>query len=135
MIPFVHEAPPVALDVLEELLHFAPAAIPEALQIGHYLDVVESDDVYALVTRINNALGEELTDGRLIMQYAISILCMQQVYMHWLCNFRPLQVVLLFWSWILPRTMQAGGESASYKPIRLLWNANFCCLILACHFT
>lgn len=71
LIPFVHEAPPVALDVLEELLHLAPAAIPEALQIGHYLDVMESEVVYALVTRIHS-LEEELTrsNGRLIMRYA-----------------------------------------------------------------
>ena len=48
LIPFVHEAPPLSLNTLESLLDSAPAAIPEALQVGRFLGEVPAEDVYDL---------------------------------------------------------------------------------------
>ena len=76
----IHESPALSHDTLESLLDSAPAAIPEALQVGRFLGEVPAEDVYALVTELNDALGRELTYGWLVMQYALTIiLCAQQV--------------------------------------------------------
>lgn len=78
LIPFDFDAPPVRVDVLDNILSQAHEALPEAISIGHWLTTLPEEHLYDMVERIKNVIGGT-TDGRLVMQYALYTLCAQEV--------------------------------------------------------
>ncbi len=78
MIPFEFDAPPVRVDVLDNVLLEAHRALPEAISIGHWLTTLPEEHLYKMVERIQRVTGEKL-DGRLVMQYTLYTLCAQEV--------------------------------------------------------
>ena len=80
LVPFVYQPPPVTIDTLDHLVRNAAAALPQAIRIGHSLvDSCDIDRVYHAVSRIETMLGNNTIDGRLAMQYAISLVCAEEV--------------------------------------------------------
>lgn len=78
LIPFIYEAPSVKVGALDSMLAEAYMAIPEAISIGKWLTLLPQKDIYEMVQKVQEVLGGKL-EGRLAVQYAINILCAQQV--------------------------------------------------------
>ena len=90
LVPFAYDPPPITPDVLDNLLHDAPAALPHALLVGKDLVMTESSTLRNLSTAVGDVLGSGV-DGRLAMQYSLAILGAQTVvmwkfYIHTLYN-------------------------------------------------
>ena len=66
------------LDYLESLLSDAHKALPEAIAIGKWLTELPQQNVDAMVKQVHSVISGEL-DGRLATQYALYILCAQEV--------------------------------------------------------
>ena len=79
LIPFIYEAPSVKVGALDSMLAEAYMAIPEAISIGKWLTLLSQSDIYEMVQLVQEVMGGQL-EGRLAIQYAMSILCAQQVY-------------------------------------------------------
>lgn len=78
IIPFVYDAPPVTVDTLDNLLKDAPSALPEIIQIGKYMKNMTTNYIYKVVKKIEEVTRRGI-DGRLVMQYALCIVCTQEV--------------------------------------------------------
>ena len=78
LIPFAFDPPPVTPDILDILIGDAPAALPQALQVGKELVMVDSSTLKELSTSVGDVLGSGV-DGRLAMQYSLAILGAQKV--------------------------------------------------------
>ncbi len=78
LVPFAFDAPPATPDVLNGLLHNAPSALPQAVQIGRFLKLIDAEFLLSAVEKIQEQLGHTI-DGRLAMQYAISLTCAEKV--------------------------------------------------------
>ena len=78
LIPFKFQPPQVELRVLDHLLARAPAAFPQLLSVGKWLEGVKNSEVRALCEDIRENVGRQL-DSRLATQYALTILCAQKV--------------------------------------------------------
>ena len=59
-------------DVLDDLLQNAPSALPQAIQIGKHFQQCDGAVLSATVEKIQKEFESRL-DGRLAMQYALSI--------------------------------------------------------------
>ena len=80
LVPFAYQAPPVTIDTLDKIVRNAASALPQAIHIGHSLvDSCDIDRVYQAVSRIETILGSSSIDGRLAMQYALSLVCAEEV--------------------------------------------------------
>lgn len=80
LVPFAYQALPVTIDTLDKLVRNAASALPQAIHIGHSLvDSCDNDRVYQAVSRIERILGNSSIDGRLAMQYALSLVCAEEV--------------------------------------------------------
>lgn len=79
LVPFAYKAPPVTADSLEDILTNAPAAIPDAIQIGQDVVAVDSSTLNNMAEQIKDVVGDANIDSRLAMQYAFSVLCAQEV--------------------------------------------------------
>lgn len=76
LVPFAYQAPPVTIDTLDKIVRNVASALPQAIHIGHSLvDSCDIDRVYQAVSRIETILGSSSIDGRLAMQYALSLAC------------------------------------------------------------
>ena len=80
LVPFAYQAPPVTIDTLDNVVRNAASALPQAIHIGHSLvDSCDIDRVYQAVSHIETILGSSSIDGRLAMQYALSLVCAEEV--------------------------------------------------------
>lgn len=79
LVPFVYDPPDVIPDVLHDLLNNAHAAIPSALKVGQRLAKIDKTTIESLSSKIDEMLNEYKKDSRLTTQYAVSILCAQEV--------------------------------------------------------
>lgn len=79
LIPFVYNPPKISLDLLDQAKKFAPAAIPQLLKIIHDVSNINPSILYDMRKKIEDALGEDAVDGRLLMQYAVSMVTCNQV--------------------------------------------------------
>ena len=77
LIPFTFDPPPIVPDFLGTLLHEAPAALPQVLQIGRALVNMDSDIIQSMCDTISTLISG--LDGRLLMQYTLLILFTQMV--------------------------------------------------------
>ena len=78
LVPFIYDAPSVKVGALDSMLAEAYMAIPEAISIGKWLTLLTQADIYEMVEKLQEVMGGQL-EGRLAIQYAMSILCAQQV--------------------------------------------------------
>jgi len=78
LIPFKFQPSQVELRVLDHLLARAPAAFPQLLSVGKWLEGVKNSEVRALCEDIRESVGRQL-DSRLATQNALTILCAQKV--------------------------------------------------------
>ena len=76
-MPFAFDPPPATPDVLDSLIHNAPAALPQAVQIGMFLKLTDARSLQPTVEKIQTQLGYKI-DGRLAMQYALSLTCAEK---------------------------------------------------------
>lgn len=60
------------------MLAEAYMALPDAISIGKWLTLLPQEDIYEMVQNVQEVMGGKL-EGRLAIQYAMSILCAQQV--------------------------------------------------------
>ena len=79
LVPFVNDAPDVVPDVLSNLLNQAHATIPCALKVGRKMAKVDKTTIETVSSNIDELLKEYKKDNRLSTQYAVSILCAQEV--------------------------------------------------------
>lgn len=79
LVPFAYKAPPVTADSLEDILTNAPAAIPDAIQIGQDVVAVDSSTLNNMAEQIKDVVGDANIDSRLAMQYAFSVHCAEEV--------------------------------------------------------
>ena len=56
LVPFAYKAPPVTTDSLEDILTNAPAAIPDAIQIGQDVVAVDSSTLNNMAEQIKDVL-------------------------------------------------------------------------------
>lgn len=82
LVPFAYQPPSVSADTLDELLRKACAALPQAIVIGSTLMGLSGDIFKQVAAQIESTLTADgfTIDSRLEMQYAISIVCAQEVY-------------------------------------------------------
>ena len=64
--------------MLDELIRNAPAALHQAVQIGRFLKLTDAKSLLPTVDKIQAELGYRI-DGRLAMQYAVSLSCTEKV--------------------------------------------------------
>lgn len=79
MVPFVYTPPKISLNLLDDARKFAPAAIPQLLQINDFISNASPSMFYNVRQKIEDILGEETIDCRLLTQYALSIAVSNQV--------------------------------------------------------
>ena len=82
LVPFAYQPPSVSAGTLDELLRKACAALPQAIVIGSTLMGLSGDIFKQVAAQIESTLTADgfTIDSRLEMQYAISIVCAQEVY-------------------------------------------------------
>lgn len=82
LVPFAYQPPSVSADILDELLRKACAALPQAIVIGSTLMGFSGEIFKQVAAQIESTLTADgfTIDSRLEMQYAISIVCAQEVY-------------------------------------------------------
>ena len=56
LVPFAYKAPPVTADSLEDILTNAPAAIPDAIQIGQDVVAVDSSTLNNMIEQIKDVV-------------------------------------------------------------------------------
>ena len=80
-MPFAYQPPAVSVDILDELLRKACAALPQAIVIGSTLMGLSGEIFKQVASQIESTLTTDgfTIDSRLEMQYAISIVCAQEV--------------------------------------------------------
>lgn len=78
MVPFAFDPPPATPDVLDDLISNAPAALPQLVQIGRFIKLTDAKLLQPTVEKIQSRLGGRI-DGRLAMQYAVSLTCVEKV--------------------------------------------------------
>lgn len=78
LIPFIYEAPSIKVGALDAMLGEAYMAIPEAISVGKWLSLLPQSDIYEMVDKVQEVIGGRL-EGRLAIQYAMTILCAQEV--------------------------------------------------------
>lgn len=64
--------------MLDELIHNAPAALPQAVRIGRSLKIADASSFQPIVEKIQTLLDYRI-DGRLAMHYALSLSCAEKV--------------------------------------------------------
>ena len=62
LVPFAYKAPPVTADSLEDILTNAPAAIPDAIQIGQDVVAVDSSTLNNMAEQIKDVVGDANID-------------------------------------------------------------------------
>jgi hypothetical protein len=67
------------VDELDTLLDIAPACIPDIIRVINTLSYADPNLFYSMINVVEEALGEASIDPRLLAQYAISIVCAQEV--------------------------------------------------------
>ena len=78
LVPFIHEAPPVELGVLAQVLQDAPAAFPLLLSVGRKVEQLTTVELRPLQERVTGVVDGKL-DSRLCTHYCVSIICAQEV--------------------------------------------------------
>lgn len=79
LVPFVYKPPKITVGVLDHIRTHAPAAIPQLLKVISSLSSLSTEDINSTVSRIEELLGSMVLDGRLLVQYALSIIYAQMV--------------------------------------------------------
>ncbi len=79
LVPFAHDPGPIVPDVLDNLLTHAAGALPQAIEIGHHLFEKDSTTIGQVAAKLTEAIGCSI-ENRLLVQYATSLACAQQVY-------------------------------------------------------
>ena len=79
LVPFTYKSPNIQVDELDTLLKMAPACIPDIIKVINTLSNADPDTFYSMIDVVEEALGESSIDPRLLAQYAISIVCAQEV--------------------------------------------------------
>ncbi len=77
LAPFAYKAPKITMGVLNDVRIKAPAAIPQILGI---IDSLATVEMKGITDKIDDLLGLDTIDGRLSMQYALSIVYSLKVY-------------------------------------------------------
>ena len=72
-------SPDVELDVLNTILEQAVAAFPHALRVGKTVVQMDAERIYCIRDKIQQSLGENLTDSRLATHYAMITACTLEV--------------------------------------------------------
>ena len=82
IVPFAYKPPNIRVDELDALLEMAPACIPDIIKVINTLTDADPDLFYSMMDVIKEALGDSSSsiDPRLLAQYAISLVCAQEVY-------------------------------------------------------
>ena len=78
MVPFAFDLPPASPDVLDALISNASATLPQLVQIGSCIKLTDAKSLQPTVEKIQSLLGGRI-DGRLAMQYAVSLICVDKV--------------------------------------------------------
>lgn len=78
-MPFVYTPPRISLGILDDAWKFASAAIPQLLKIVHEMKSANAATFYSVREKIEDAIGQGI-DGRLLSQYALSIVFSNQVW-------------------------------------------------------
>ncbi len=78
LVPFAYDPGPIVLDVLDNLLTHAAAALPQAIEIGRDLFEREYGTIGQAAADLTDKADCKI-DNRLLMQYATSLACAQQV--------------------------------------------------------
>ena len=78
LVPFAYKPPNIRVDELDTLLEMAPACIPD-IRVINTLSNADPSIFYSMIDVVEEALGESSIDPRLLAQYAISIVCAQEV--------------------------------------------------------
>ena len=84
LIPFIYEAPSIKVGALDAMLGEAYMAISEAISIGKWLTLLPQSDILyenLMVDKVQEVMGGHV-EGRLAIQYAMTILCAQEVQSH-----------------------------------------------------
>ena len=79
LVPFAYKPPNIRVDELDALLEMAPACIPDIIRVINTLSYADPSLFYSMTNIVEEALGEASIDPRLLSQYAISIVCAQEV--------------------------------------------------------
>ena len=81
LAPFAYKPPNIRVNESDALVEMAPACIPDIIKVINTLTDADSDLFYSMMIDIvKEALGDSSTDPRLLAQYAISLVCAQEVY-------------------------------------------------------
>ena len=78
-MPFAYKPSDIRVDELDTLLEMAPACIPDIIKVINTLSNADPNLFYSMTDVVKEALGETSIDPRLLAQYAISIVCAQEV--------------------------------------------------------
>ena len=80
LVPFAYKPPNIRVDELDTLLEMAPACIPDIIRVINTLSNADPSIFYSMIDVVEEALGESSIDPRLLAQYAISLVCAQEVH-------------------------------------------------------
>lgn len=69
----MYNPPRLSLDVLEDARKFAVAVLPQLLKIIYEMSQVSPAVYYDVRQTIEDILGEDAVDGRLLTQYALNV--------------------------------------------------------------
>lgn len=75
----MNNSPDVELDALNAILEGAVAAFPHALRVGKMIIEMHAERIYCIRDKIQQSLGDQLTDSRLSTHYAMLTACSLQV--------------------------------------------------------
>lgn len=64
--------------MLDDLISNAPATLLQLVQIGRCIKLTDAKSLQPTVEKIQSLLGGRI-DGRLAMQYAVSLICVDKV--------------------------------------------------------
>ena len=118
-MPFAYQPPAVSADILDELLRKACAALPQAIVIGSTLMGLSAEIFKQVASQIESTLTTDCftIDSRLEMQYAISIVCAQEVACVLYCKITKYIGLICFWTtdFKVPSTVATAPDHQSNK--------------------
>lgn len=79
LVPFSYSAPKIIVGVLDNLRERAPAAIPQVISIINSLKEFDNALISDTVKKIEEVVGENKIDSRLLVQYSLNIIIAKKV--------------------------------------------------------
>ncbi len=76
-MPFPFQAPQITMDTLDRIVLMARGAFPDALRVGQRVVSMGEQHFYDVREKVESVVPG--IEQRIAMQYAISLLCTQQV--------------------------------------------------------